>query len=193
MAGRRDWTSAPRRFSITWGKNPQGGNLAYTMTIACVGPSQKILTGSLTCALNKAAALVAVGFSLTGPDHARYEVTGHVMFADTGRKAIVAEQMIFGPSGSEPLFALQISMTPKTEINALGHTSPKERSSTTQTDSNTSRSCHCHPWFTGHSRLQRHCGCSARRRLTLRAVASLNAPNRTAGDNLKRSFSRSEG
>ena len=123
-------------FSITWKNKPHGVDLAYTSTITGAGPSQKVLTGSFTGARNKAASLVAVGFSLTGPDRERYDLTGYAVFAGAGRQAIVTEQMIFGPSGSEPLVALQISITPKTEINALRHTSPREKPAITQTDSN---------------------------------------------------------
>ena len=123
-------------FSIIWDNKPHGVDLAYTSTSAGAGPSQKVLTGSFTGARNKAASLVAVGFSLTGPDRERYDLTGYAVFAGAGRQAIVTEQMIFGPSGSEPLVALQISITPKTEINALRHTSPREKPAITQTDSN---------------------------------------------------------
>jgi hypothetical protein len=123
-------------FSITWINKPDGVDLAYTTTIAGAGPSQKVLTGSFTGSRNKAASIVAAGFSLTGPERARYELTGHVVFAGTGRQPIVAEQMIFGSSGNEPLVALQISITPKTEINALRHTSPWEKPATTQIGNN---------------------------------------------------------
>lgn len=123
-------------FSIIWDNKPHGVDLAYTSTIAGAGPSQKVLTGSFTGARNKAAALIAVGFSLTGPDRGSYELTGYAVFVGTGKQAIVTEQMIFGPSGSEPLVALQISITPKPEINALRHTSPREKPAITQTNSN---------------------------------------------------------
>lgn len=123
-------------FCVTWDNKPHGVDLAYTTTIAGAGPSQKVLTGSFTGARNKATALVAVGFSLIGPDRAQYELTGHAVFAGSGRQAIVAEQMIFGPSGNEPLVALQLSITPKTEINAFRHTSLREKPAITQTDSN---------------------------------------------------------
>lgn len=123
-------------FSITWTNKPDGVDLAYTTTIAGAGPSQKVLTGSFTGSRNKAASIIAAGFGLTGPDRARYELTGHVVFAGAGRQAIVAEQMIFGPRGNEPLVALQISITPKTEINALRHTSPREKPATTQIGNN---------------------------------------------------------
>ncbi|MEN4752792.1 MULTISPECIES: hypothetical protein [Pseudomonas] len=123
-------------FSVHWDNKPTGVDLAYTSTIAGAGPSQKVLTGSFTGARNKGAALVAVGFGLTGPDRALYELTGYVVFAGAAPQAIVAEQMLFGPSGSEPLVALQLSITPKTEINALRHKSLREKPAITQTDSN---------------------------------------------------------
>jgi hypothetical protein len=44
--------------------------------------------------------------------------------------------MLFGPSGSEPLVAIQLSITPKNEINALRHKSLREKPAITQTDSN---------------------------------------------------------
>lgn len=123
-------------FSVHWDNKPTGVDLAYTSTIAGAGPSQKVLTGSFTGARNKGAALVAVGFGLTGPDRALYELTGYVVFAGAAPQAIVAEQMLFGPSGSEPLVALQLSITPKTEINALRHKSLREKPAIAQTDSN---------------------------------------------------------
>jgi len=123
-------------FSIQWDNKPSGVDLAYTSTIAGAGPSQKVLTGSFTGARDKAASLIAVGFGLTGPDRAHYELTGYVVFAGAAPQAIAAEQMFFGPSGREPLVALQLSITPKTEINALRHKSLREKPAITQTDSN---------------------------------------------------------
>jgi hypothetical protein len=123
-------------FSIAWDNKPSGVDLAYTSTIAGAGPSQKVLTGSFTGARNKSASLVAVGFGLTGPDRSHYELTGYVVFAGSAPQAIVNEQMLFGPSGTEPLVAIQLSITPKTEINALRHKSLREKPAITQTDSN---------------------------------------------------------
>jgi hypothetical protein len=123
-------------FSIHWENKPSGVDLAYTSTIAGAGPSQKVLTPGFTGARNKGAALVAVGFGLTGPDRSLYELTGYVVFAGAAPQPIVAEQMLFGPSGSEPLVAIQLSITPKNEINALRHKSLREKPAITQTDSN---------------------------------------------------------
>ena len=123
-------------FSIHWENKPSGVDLAYTSTIAGAGPSQKVLTPGFTGARNKGAALVAVGFGLTGPDRSLYELTGYVVFAGSAPQPIVAEQMLFGPSGSEPLVAIQLSITPKNEINALRHKSLREKPAITQTDSN---------------------------------------------------------
>lgn len=123
-------------FCINWDNKPSGVDLAYTSTIAGAGPSQKVLTGSFTGARNKGASLIAVGFGLTGPDRSHYELTGYVVFAGSAPQAIVAEQMLFGPSGSEPLVAIQLSITPKNEINALRHKSLREKPAITQTDSN---------------------------------------------------------
>lgn len=125
-------------FAINWANKPQGVDLAYTTTLAGAGPGQKVMTGSFTGARNKAAAIIAVGFSLTGPERADYELAGHVVFAGGDRQAIVTDQMIFGPSGSEPLVALSLTITPRNEINALRHTSQSQREqpAITQTDSN---------------------------------------------------------
>ncbi len=125
-------------FAINWANKPQGVDLAYTTTLAGAGPGQKVMTGSFTGARNKAAAIIAVGFSLTGPERADYELAGHVVFAGGDRQAIVTDQMIFGPSGSEPLVAMSLTITPRNEINALRHTSQSQREqpAITQTDSN---------------------------------------------------------
>jgi hypothetical protein len=134
--GDESGTARLEGFSITWDNKPSGVDLAYTSTIAGAGPSQKVLTGSFTGARNKGASLVAVGFGLTGPDRSHYELTGYVVFAGSAPQAIVAEQMLFGPSGREPLVALQLSITPKSEINALRHKSLREKPAVTQTDRN---------------------------------------------------------
>jgi hypothetical protein len=123
-------------FSVSWENKPEGVDLAYTSTTAGAGPSQKVLSGSLTGARAKSASLVAVGFGLVGPERNTYELSGYVVFAGGAKQAIVPEQMLFGPSGSEPLVALQILITPKTEINALRHKSLREKPANTQTDSN---------------------------------------------------------
>jgi hypothetical protein len=134
--GDEDGTARLEGFSISWDNRPSGVDLAYTSTIAGAGPSQKVLTGGFTGARNKGASLVAVGFGLTGPDRNHYELTGYVVFAGSAPQAIVAEHMLFGPSGTEPLVAIQLSITPKTEINALRHKSLREKPAITQTDSN---------------------------------------------------------
>lgn len=123
-------------FKIIWNNKPDGVDLAYTSTIAGAGPSQKVLTGSFTGARNKGASLIAVGFGLTGPNRDHYDLSGQVVFAGATRQNIVPEQMLFGPRGTEPLVALQISITPKTEINALRHKSLREKPAFTQNDSN---------------------------------------------------------
>ena len=123
-------------FTVIWDNKPAGVDLAYTSTVAGAGPSQKVLSGSFTGARNKGAALVAVGFGLTGPDRASYDLSGYVVFAGAAPQAIAPEQMLFGPSGVEPLVALQLSITPRTEINALRHKSLREKPAFTQTDSN---------------------------------------------------------
>ena len=123
-------------FKIIWSNKPDSVDLAYTSTISGAGPSQKVLTGSFTGARNKGASLIAVGFGLTGSDRDRYDLSGQVVFAGGARQNIVPEQMLFGPRGTEPLVALQISITPKTEINALRHKSLREKPAFTQNDSN---------------------------------------------------------
>jgi hypothetical protein len=134
--GEENSTNRLEGFSIVWENKPEGIDLVYTSTIAGAGPSQKVLSGSFTGARAKGASLVAVGFGLTGPERNAYELTGYAAFAGGAKQTIVPEQMLFGPSGSEPLVALQISITPKTEINALRHKSLREKPATTQTDSN---------------------------------------------------------
>lgn len=123
-------------FAINWANKPQGVDLAYTTTLAGAGPGQKVTTGSFTGSRNKAAAIVAVGFSLIGAERADYELAGHAVFAGGERQAIVSDQMIFGPSGTEPLVALNLTITPRNEINAPRHTSLREQPAITQTDSN---------------------------------------------------------
>lgn len=123
-------------FAITWDNKPQGVDLAYTTTLDGAGPSQKVMSGTFTGARNKAAAIIAVGFSLIGPERASYELGGYAVFAGGDRQAIITDQMIFGASGSEPLVALYITITPRTEINAFRHTSLREQPAFTQTDSN---------------------------------------------------------
>jgi len=133
--GNEHGTDRLEGFSISWDNKPASVDLVYTSTIAGAGPSQKVLTGSFTGARNKNASLVAVGFGLTGPDRNQYEVSGYVVFAGAAPQPIVNEQMLFGPTGTEPLVAVQLSITPQSEINALRHKSLREKPAITQTES----------------------------------------------------------
>lgn len=119
-------------FVVEWADRPAGVDLVYTSTLAGSGPSPKVLSGQYSGTRSKGAALVAVGFGLTGPNSARYQLSGHVAFAGAAPKPIAADQMLFGPTGKEPLVAIQLTISPHPEINAPRYKSPWENPAVTQ-------------------------------------------------------------
>lgn len=130
--GDANGTARLEGFLIDWANRPEGVDLVYTSTIAGAGPSPKVLSGHYSGTRAKGAALVAVGFSLTGPNSRHYQVSGEVAFAGAGPQPIAADQMLFGPTGKEALVGIKLSISPHPEINAPRYKSPWENPAVTQ-------------------------------------------------------------
>ncbi|MNE75102.1 hypothetical protein D3C80_1712280 [compost metagenome] len=54
------------------------------------------------------------------------------MFGNAEPQRLIANQMMHGPTGNEPLVALHIALTPVTKMNAARLKSPWENSATEQ-------------------------------------------------------------
>lgn len=131
--GERQGTTGIEGFLVDWADRPDGVDLVYTSTVAGSGPSPKVLSGHYCGTRGKATPLIAVGFSLTGPNSSRYRLAGEVAFTGAEPQPIVADQMFFGPSGQEPLVGIKLSIFAHPEINAPRYKSPWENLATTQT------------------------------------------------------------
>jgi len=132
------WVGAPgtddfiESFAIDWAEKPVGVDLLYTCTVAGSGPCRNVSTGTFVGARAQGLPLLCVGFSLVGPLRKHYELTGVVVFGNAEPQRLVANQMMHGPTGNEPLVALHIALTPVTKMNAARLKSPWENSASKQ-------------------------------------------------------------
>jgi hypothetical protein len=119
-------------FAINWPNKPAGVDLLYTCTVAGSGPSRNVSTGTFIGARGQGLPLLSAGFMLIGPHRKRYELTGHIVFGGAEPQRLIANQMMHGPNGTEPLVALHIAINPVTKMNAARFKSPWENSAHTQ-------------------------------------------------------------
>jgi hypothetical protein len=119
-------------FAIDWAEKPIGIDLVYTCTVAGSGPCRNVSTGTVIGARAQGLPLISAGFSLVGPMRKHYELTGLVVFGTAEPQRLVANQMMHGPTGNEPLVALHLAVTPVTKMNAARLKSPWENSASQQ-------------------------------------------------------------
>ena len=136
-AGEHDGTKRLEGFCVVWDNKPVGVDLVYTSTVAGSGPSPNVATGAFTGTRGKSLSLISTGFSLVGPNCLFYELSGHIVFSGATPQLVVANQMMYGPTGTEPLVALHICITPVTKMNAARYKSPWENSALKQKISST--------------------------------------------------------
>lgn len=137
--GEHDGTKRLEGFSVEWENKPEGVDLVYTSTVAGSGPGPNVATGTFTGTRGQSLPLVAAGFSLVGPNRHFYELFGHIVFCGSAPQLVMANQMMHGPTGNEPLVALHICIRPVTKMNAARYKSPWENSALEQTLSSTSQ------------------------------------------------------
>jgi hypothetical protein len=132
------WVGAPdsdefiESFAINWPNKPAGVDLLYTCMVAGSGPSRNVSTGTFVGVRGEGLPLICAGFSLVGPLRKHYELTGHIVFGNAEPQRLVSNQMMHGPTGTEPLVALHIAVTPVTKMNAARSKSPWEHSAQPQ-------------------------------------------------------------
>lgn len=132
------WVGAPdsdefiESFAINWPNKPAGVDLLYTCMVAGSGPSRNVSTGTFVGVRGEGLPLICAGFSLVGPHRKHYELTGHIVFGNAEPQRLVTNQMMHGPTGTEPLVALHIAVTPVTKMNAARSNSPWEHSAQPQ-------------------------------------------------------------
>lgn len=119
-------------FAIDWAEKPIGIDLVYTCTVAGSGPCRNVSTGTVIGARAQGLPLISAGFSLVGPMRKHYELNGLVVFGTAEPQRLVANQMMHGPTGNEPLVALHLAVTPVTKMNAARLKSPWENSASQQ-------------------------------------------------------------
>ncbi|MEE1918376.1 hypothetical protein V0R52_18460 [Pseudomonas asiatica] len=128
------WVGSPgsddfiESFAINWLNKPAGVDLLYTCMVAGSGPSRNVSTGTFVGLRGEGLPLICAGFSLVGPQRKHYELSGHIVFGNAEPQRLVTNQMMHGPTGTEPLVALHIALTPVTKMNAARSKSPWENS-----------------------------------------------------------------
>lgn len=145
VASAEGWIGVPdsdefiEGFAIEWPDKPVGVDLLYTCMVAGSGPSRNVSTGTFIGARGQGLPLICAGFSLVGPHRKHYELSGHIVFGGAEPQHLIANQMMHGPTGNEPLVALHIAITPVTKMNAARSKSPWENSAHKQKISATSQ------------------------------------------------------
>lgn len=131
-AGELDGAKRLEGFSVHWDGKPGGVDLVYTSTVAGSGPSPNVPSGTFSGTRGKSLPLVSAGFSLVGPNRHFYELSGHIVFSGSAPQIVVADQVLHGPTGTEPLVALHVCITPVTKMNAARYKSPWENAALKQ-------------------------------------------------------------
>lgn len=109
-----DPTSAARLegFAISPVGLPGGVQLSYGVLVAGTQRYAAAVAGQFVGTRQKAKALVGVMFELTGPNAQQFRLSGQVVFAGHPPLAIEPGVPMSGPSGTEHLVALQLSIVP---------------------------------------------------------------------------------
>lgn len=100
-------------FSVTVPDIPEGVVLAYSCRCGVNGETDVGMAGKFVGTRRQAKPITAVAFALSGEHAASFELTGKVAFAACPPLAIVPGQELSGPTGTEQLVALQLSITAK--------------------------------------------------------------------------------
>lgn len=116
--GNPDSTARLEGFSISWPNKPQDADLAYSCQISGLGRQPAAISGNFVGTRRKAAAIQAVTFGLIGPQQKSYQLSGQVVFAGCAPQNIVNGKELRGPTGSEHLVAVAVSISAKGEAAA---------------------------------------------------------------------------
>jgi hypothetical protein len=92
---------------------PSGVGLQYGVLIEGAQHYASAVSGQFVGTRQKAKALVGVVFELTGPNANKFQVSGQVAFAGLPPLALEPGIPMSGPSGTEQLVALHLSIAPK--------------------------------------------------------------------------------
>src|SRR5690606_27700746 len=93
-------------------------DLTYKCKVRGIGAMELVRSGEYAGTRRQAAAIAAVTFALIGPDCDQYQLAGQAVFAGCAPQAIRPGLEVAGPTGTEQLVALQLSIVPKNEISA---------------------------------------------------------------------------
>jgi len=91
---------------------PPGVQLQYGVLVQGTQRYAAAVAGQFVGTRQKAKALVGVVFELAGPDASKFRLSGQVVFAGQPPLAIEPGVPISGPSGTEQLVALTLSIAP---------------------------------------------------------------------------------
>lgn len=114
-------------FVIEWPDRPDGVDIAYQCYVAGIGQQPPTLSGGYVGTRRQAAPITAVAFALVGPNAESYHLEGTVIFAGSFACSVMPGEELRGPTGREPLVAMQLSVFPSSsrpEIAAPRSTSP---------------------------------------------------------------------
>ncbi|UOD51413.1 hypothetical protein [Orrella daihaiensis] len=113
-----DWLGDPdgdariEGFAVNVKGLPAGVSLNYGALIEGTRRYAAAVAGQFVGTRQKAKSLLGVVFDLTGPGAEQFQLSGEVVFAGEPPLAIEPGVQLSGPSGTEHLVALQLSITP---------------------------------------------------------------------------------
>ncbi len=96
---------------IRWPSMPAGVQLHYSAASARLGIKREATAGRFAGTRGKAGSLTALDLSLSGPNSARYELSGQAVFLGSGIITRTGRKLSFAaPSGREPLVGLRLEV-----------------------------------------------------------------------------------
>jgi hypothetical protein len=100
-------------FAVSVTGLPEGVTLNYAALVEGTRRYASAVSGQFVGTRQKAKALLGVAFDLAGPNADKFLLSGSVVFAGYAPLAIEPGIQMTGPSGTEYLVALQVSIRPK--------------------------------------------------------------------------------
>ncbi|TWH64216.1 hypothetical protein LX59_02623 [Azomonas agilis] len=113
------WLGAPdsklriEGFAIAWAKQPEEVSIAYLCRTSKTSDPSIGLDGQFVGSRQQAKPLTSIAFVLSGSKADDYELSGQVVFAGQAPQTIIPDQELSGPTGTEPLVAIYLSVNSK--------------------------------------------------------------------------------
>lgn len=114
-------------FQAMWPDQPQGVDLAYSVTLEGLGSTRAVTTGEFCGSKGEYRRVTEVTFSLVGPNAHQFELAGTAHFSGGFSVPITSGLPASGPSGLEHLTALKLGVVSKQQAPNPWDQSPRTK------------------------------------------------------------------